>query len=176
MAWEMVPGRKQFRTYDGVDWWLNLGLFWLRDHAELLHHRQIVPYPPMLDGLAIPEAHEVHVILPHRATGRRHTHQRTFMGAAHAQTSRDGIAFRDKILDLEVQVRERRAKHGNQPARPLGAAIHSGRGLVVEEVGCDDFLCDLEVAPLNSSSYTRQNRALFYWVASMIYGSFLSFP
>jgi hypothetical protein len=63
----------------------------LGHHAKLRHHAKVVPHPSMFDGLTVPQAHEVHVVLSHRATGRRHAHQRAFMGAAHGQATRYDI-------------------------------------------------------------------------------------
>ena len=46
--------------------------------AKLLHHPQVVAHPPVFHGLAVPNAHEVHVILANRAPGRGCAHQRPF--------------------------------------------------------------------------------------------------
>src|ERR687894_2712390 len=107
----------------------------LWDNAELLHHAQVVPNPPLFDGKPVTKAHEMHVSLSHPAPCRRRTHQGSFVGTTHRQTSRHGVPFGDQTFDLEVQVGEGRAQHVGQSPHRLGTAIHPGRGFVVYEVG-----------------------------------------
>ncbi len=76
------------------------------DDAQLLHHAEIVAHPPMLDRFAVLEAHDVHVVLFHRATCGRHAHQGSSIGARHREATGDAIPFGDQILDSESQVRE----------------------------------------------------------------------
>jgi hypothetical protein len=125
---------------------------WLWEDAKLAYHAQIVPNPPVFHGLAVSEADKMHVILPHRSPGRRRAHQGPFVGTAHGRASCDGVPFCDQLLDLEVQVGEGRAQHGDQPSHRLRAAVPSGRSFVVYEVGSDELVCDGEVPPFNGSS------------------------
>src|SRR5215203_4253101 len=93
----------------------------------------------MLYSLAVLVAHEVHVILAHRSSGRGHAHQWPIVGAAHGQAARNYVTLGDQLVDLEAQVWEGRAQHGGQPSHRLGAAISSWRSLVVDEGGCDQL-------------------------------------
>jgi hypothetical protein len=69
---------------------------------------------PVLDGLAIPKAQDVHVRLRDSAARGWQTHQGSLVRAAHGQASRDDIALSDEILDREAQVREGPAQHHGQ--------------------------------------------------------------
>src|SRR5215207_340251 len=113
--------------------------------AKLLHHPQVVAHPPVFHGLAVPNAHEVHVILAHRSPRRGRAHKRPFVGAAHRQAARDDVPFCYQLLDLEVQVREGRAQHIGQPSHRLRATVPPGRSFVVYELGGDELVCNGEV-------------------------------
>src|SRR5215217_5125474 len=116
--------------------------------AKLLHHPQVVAHPPVFHGLAVPKAHEVHVVLAHRAPGRERAHKRPFVSAAHRQAACNCVPFSDQLLDLEVQVREGRAQHIGQASHRLRATVPSWRGLVVYELGGNELVRDVEVPPV----------------------------
>src|ERR671917_488830 len=96
----------------------------------------------------------MHVSLSHPAPGGRRTHQWSFVGTTHRQTSRHGVPFGDQTFDLEVQVGEGRAQHVGQSPHRLGTTIHPGRGFVVYEVGSDQLVCNVE-DPLVQQLFVR---------------------
>src|SRR6266851_2375306 len=118
-----------------------------RNDAKLLHHTQIIPHRSMLYPLAVPEAHEMHLGLPQRATGRSLPHKGALMGPAHRHTAHNRVPLGHQFLDREVQVGKGGAQHRDYLARRLGTTIvHSWRNLVIDTIGCDQFVCNGEVA------------------------------
>jgi hypothetical protein len=63
----------------------------------------------MFDGLAIPEAHEMHMSLLKGTTGRRDTLEGTEMRATHGHTASHGVPFGYYLLNGEMQIWESRA-------------------------------------------------------------------
>ena len=72
----------------------------------------------MLDGLAVPKADDVHMILAHGASGRGHPHQGSLVGATHGQSVRSG-----RWLTLQGALTE--AKPGS-PSRKMIAIEPTG--------------------------------------------------
>src|SRR5258708_3757171 len=116
---------------------------WRWNDTELLHHAQIIPHRPMFDPLAVPEAHEMHLGLPNRATGRSDPYEKAEMGPAQHHTTNNGVPHGYQLLDGEVQIGKGGAQHRDHLARWLGTAIiHAGRHLMIDAVGGDQLACD----------------------------------
>src|SRR5262249_44366637 len=104
----------------------------------LLHHAQIIPYLPVLYSLAVPEAHEMHLSLLERATGRLNSHKGAAMSPAHRHTAHNRVPLGHQLLDREVQVGKGGAQHRDYLACRLGATIvHAWRNFVIDAVGRD---------------------------------------
>jgi hypothetical protein len=88
----------------------------LRDEAHPLHHAQLVPNP-VLDGLAVPKANDMHVLLSHRTPARWLAHEPTIVGAGHGRAPRYDVSLCDQLLYREAQIGE-----GHALARHVGCA------------------------------------------------------
>src|SRR5207237_9989135 len=99
------------------------------------------------DGLAIPEAHEMHVGLLKGTTGRRDALERTKMSPAHRYTACNGVPFAHQVLDRKMQIGKGCTQHPDDLPRRFGAAIvNLSWVLMIDEVRRDQVVYDGEVA------------------------------
>src|SRR6266567_5097998 len=69
------------------------------------------------------------------------------MGPAHRHTTHDSVTLGYQLLDREVQVGKGAAQHRDYLACRLGTTIiHARRNLVIDAIGCNQLVCDGEVA------------------------------
>src|SRR5215467_6907398 len=101
----------------------------------------------MFNQLAIPQTHEVHLLLPNRSTGWGDPHKGAAMGAGPEDTGSDGLAFSDHFLYVECDIRKGVMEHGDQlPHRFWPTLRLVGRGLVVEIVSREELVCQGELS------------------------------
>ena len=91
----------------------------------------------MLDGLAVPEADEVHVGLPYRASGREDAHKLTLVGGMPGEAVHDLIALGDHILYRGAHVGAGEAEHGEETFVAL--EVRRCLRLVVDELRGEDI-------------------------------------
>ena len=70
-------------------------LGWQR--AKLLHKRQIISDRPMLDALAVLEAHDVDLVGGYGLVRGRHTHELAGVAPMHRAVHNRGVALRDHL-------------------------------------------------------------------------------
>jgi hypothetical protein len=92
----------------------------------------------MFDGLALSEAHEMHVGLLKGSTGGSYALERTEMGSPHGHSACDGIPFGHQFLDRKMQIGKGRTQHPGYLSRRVGATIvYAGGNVVIEKVWRD---------------------------------------
>ena len=96
------------------------------------------------------------------------------MGTTHGHTASDGVTFGYQLLDLKVQIRERRAQHGGHTTHRLGAEILHGRGLVVYEVRGDELFGGGKVASVQQFLVGATKLGLVLFRRQNVHGTFLS--
>jgi hypothetical protein len=85
--------------------------------------------------------------VPHDApTGGINPEDRAEMSAGHPAVLGDEVAFLDFLDDLILQVREAGSLVPDDRLDPLDAAVKARRPCVINEVGCQNLIEDLDPA------------------------------
>jgi hypothetical protein len=115
---------------------------WCRENPKLLPQAQIVSYRQMFNQLAIPQTHDVHLLLPNSSTGRGDLHKGPSMRSRPEDTSSDSFAFSDQFLDVGRNIRKGSMEHSDQLPHCFWPAIGlAGRSLLVEIVSRKELVC-----------------------------------
>src|SRR4051812_15281265 len=83
------------------------------NRPDLLQQREHVELDPVLDGPAVRETPEVHVLHAQPLPRRGDALELTLMRAGYMTTARDGVAFQDRLLQNHLHVRKRGEKHSH---------------------------------------------------------------